>query len=82
MQCMKTHLVTVRSRGTVTLTADFRRRLHLDRAYAQVKLIEHEEMTWSFSGPDGRATFEWVRVDGDRPFDGDASPATRSSGAP
>jgi hypothetical protein len=22
------------------------------------------EMTWSFSGPDGRATFEWVRVDG------------------
>jgi hypothetical protein len=22
------------------------------------------EMTWSFTGPDGRATFEWVRVDG------------------
>ena len=22
------------------------------------------EMTWSFSGPDGRATFEWVQVDG------------------
>ena len=22
------------------------------------------EMTWSFSGPDGRATFEWVRIDG------------------
>ena len=22
------------------------------------------EMTWSFSGPDGRATFEWVEVDG------------------
>lgn len=21
------------------------------------------EMTWSFSGPDGRATFEWVQVD-------------------
>lgn len=20
------------------------------------------EMTWSFSGPDGRATFEWVTV--------------------
>jgi len=22
------------------------------------------EMSWSFSGPDGRATFEWVQVDG------------------
>jgi hypothetical protein len=22
------------------------------------------EMTWSFSGPDGRATFEWTRIDG------------------
>lgn len=23
------------------------------------------EMTWSFSGPDGRATFEWIEVDGE-----------------
>jgi hypothetical protein len=23
------------------------------------------EMTWSFSGPDGRATFQWVVVDGE-----------------
>jgi hypothetical protein len=23
------------------------------------------EMTWSFSGPDGRATFEWVSLDGE-----------------
>lgn len=23
------------------------------------------EMTWSFAGPDGRATFEWVTVDGE-----------------
>ena len=22
------------------------------------------DMTWSFSGPDGRATFEWVSVEG------------------
>ena len=22
------------------------------------------EMTWSFSGPDGRATFEWLSIDG------------------
>ena len=23
------------------------------------------EMTWSFAGPDGRATFEWIEIDGD-----------------
>ncbi len=23
------------------------------------------EMTWSFSGPAGRATFEWIRIDGE-----------------
>lgn len=23
------------------------------------------EMTWSFSGPDGHATFEWVEIDGE-----------------
>ncbi len=23
------------------------------------------EMTWSFSGPDGRATFEWIELDGE-----------------
>ena len=22
------------------------------------------EMTWSFAGPDGRATFEWAEIDG------------------
>jgi hypothetical protein len=22
------------------------------------------EMTWSFAGPDGRATFEWIEIDG------------------
>jgi hypothetical protein len=34
----------------------------------RVKAIEGAagiwEMTWSFSGPDGRATFEWVEIDG------------------
>jgi hypothetical protein len=24
------------------------------------------EMTWSFSGPDGRATFEWLQIDRER----------------
>ncbi len=40
---MKTHLLTVQSRGTVALPADLRRRLHLDRADAQIKLVEHED---------------------------------------
>lgn len=32
------------------------------------QLTEHPgimETTWSFSGPDGRATFEWIVVDGE-----------------
>jgi hypothetical protein len=24
------------------------------------------EMTWSYSGLDGRATFEWIQIDGNR----------------
>jgi hypothetical protein len=24
------------------------------------------EMTWSFTSPDGRATFEWVEIDGEK----------------
>lgn len=43
LQCMTTHLLTVQARGTVALPAELRRRLHLDRADAQVKLIEHED---------------------------------------
>lgn len=43
LQCMKTHLLTVQSRGTVALPADLRRRLHLDQADAQIKLIERED---------------------------------------
>lgn len=31
------------------------------------------EMTWSFSGPDGRATWEWTTVD----IEGEALPAVR-----
>lgn len=31
------------------------------------------ELTWSFSGPDGRATWEWTTVD----IDGEAVPAVR-----
>lgn len=32
------------------------------------------EMTWSFAGPDGRATFEWITVPTD---DGNTEPAVR-----
>jgi hypothetical protein len=37
-------------------------------ASLRVKDVENApgiwEMTWSFSGPDGRATFEWAKIDG------------------
>jgi hypothetical protein len=38
-------------------------------AHLRVKALQGHrgiwEMTWSFSGPDGRATFEFVDMDGD-----------------
>lgn len=38
-------------------------------ASLRVKSVERApgilEMTWSFNGPDGRATFEWIHVDGE-----------------
>jgi hypothetical protein len=38
-------------------------------ASLRVKAVEGApgvfEMTWSFSGPDGRATFEWIHIDGE-----------------
>jgi len=40
---MKTHILTVQSRGTVALPADLRRRLHLDQENAQVKLVERDD---------------------------------------
>jgi len=40
---MKTHLLSVQTRGTIALPADLRRRLHLDGPDAQVKLIERED---------------------------------------
>lgn len=43
LQSMKMHILSVQSRGTVALPADLRRRLHLDRADSQIKLIEHED---------------------------------------
>jgi len=42
---MKTHLLSIQSRGTVALPADLRRRLHLDQPDAQIKLIEREDGT-------------------------------------
>lgn len=42
LQRVRTHLLTVQSRGTIALPADFRRRLHLDQDNAQVRLIERE----------------------------------------
>jgi antitoxin MazE len=43
LQFMKTHILTVQSRGTVSLPVQLRRRLHLDQADSQIKLIEHDD---------------------------------------
>jgi len=43
LQRMKTHLVSVQSRGTIALPPDLRRRLHLDQPDAQVRLIEGDD---------------------------------------
>jgi antitoxin MazE len=43
LQHMKTHLVSVQSRGTIALPADLRRRMRLDQPDAQVRLIERED---------------------------------------
>ena len=40
---MKTHILTVQSRGTVSLPVQLRRRLHLDQADSQIRLIEHDD---------------------------------------
>jgi bifunctional DNA-binding transcriptional regulator/antitoxin component of YhaV-PrlF toxin-antitoxin module len=40
---MKTHLLTVQSRGTFVLPAEVRRRYRLDGADAQIKLIEQDD---------------------------------------
>jgi len=40
---MKSHFVSVQSRGTIALPATLRRRLHLDQPGAQVELVEGED---------------------------------------
>jgi AbrB family looped-hinge helix DNA binding protein len=40
---MRTHLLSVQSRGTVALPADLRRRLHLDQENSQVRLVERDD---------------------------------------
>ena len=43
LQYMRTHLLSVQSRGTVALPAALRRRLHLDKENSQVRLIERDD---------------------------------------
>src|SRR5262245_51007061 len=43
LHCMRRHLLTDQSRGTVALPADLRRRLHLDQENAQIQLIEGDD---------------------------------------
>ena len=43
LQSVKTYILAIQARGTVALPADLRRRLHLDRADSQLKLVEHDD---------------------------------------
>ena len=43
LSIMKSHFVSVQSRGTIALPADLRRRMHLDEPGAQVQIVEHED---------------------------------------
>lgn len=43
LQYMKTHFVTVQSRGTVALPVSLRRRLHLDEPGAQIEIVEQDD---------------------------------------
>lgn len=43
LHCVKTHVLSVQSRGTVALPADLRRRLRLDEGDVQIKLIENDD---------------------------------------
>jgi bifunctional DNA-binding transcriptional regulator/antitoxin component of YhaV-PrlF toxin-antitoxin module len=38
-----THYVTVQARGTISLPADLRRRLHLDEPGVQLELVERDD---------------------------------------
>ena len=40
---MKTHYLSVQSRGTIAIPPDVRRRLHLDAPGAQVRLVERDD---------------------------------------
>ena len=41
--CMKTHFVTIQSRGTLALPVSLRRRLHVDEPGAQIEIIEQDD---------------------------------------
>ena len=40
---MKTHYVTIQSRGTLALPVSLRRRLHVDEPGAQIEIIEQDD---------------------------------------
>ena len=43
LRFMKTHFVTIQSRGTLALPVSLRRRLHVDEPGAQIEIIEQDD---------------------------------------
>jgi len=62
-QVVRDDFVPAAERHAIDATAPWPRRLRV-RAVAGTRGIW--ELTWSFAGPDGRATFEWTTIDGER----------------
>lgn len=87
LQCMKTHLLSIQSRGTIALPADLRRRLHLDQPNAQVELIERDgrvELLPVVAVPADQAWFwtdRWQRMEREADADVAAGRTTVVDGA-
>jgi bifunctional DNA-binding transcriptional regulator/antitoxin component of YhaV-PrlF toxin-antitoxin module len=87
LQCVKTYIVSVQSRGTVALPADLRRRLHLDQPNAQVRIVERDdggvELTPIVAVPADQAWFwqeRWQQMEREADADVDAGRTTTANG--
>jgi antitoxin MazE len=87
LQCVKTYIVSVQSRGTVALPADLRRRLHLDQPNAQIRIVERDdggvELTPIVAVPADQAWFwqeRWQQMEREADADVDGGRTTTANG--
>jgi antitoxin MazE len=87
LQCVRTYIVSVQSRGTVALPAALRRRLHLDQPNAQVRIVERDdggvELTPIVAVPADQAWFwqeRWQKMEQEADADIDAGRTAPADG--